>query len=148
MKVLVAPEKAQEGRGEKDFCWTIPGELLMFGTACDGGYPDDGCGCRRAFAGMTSLKSTTIGIVQEWTGSMEAKCRVTAQEMFSGVESSTTELEERAASLMVNMETIEEMIRDFPVGTRVGIQVDRVIGPGCDNARKIFPASYGRKYAV
>ena len=61
MKVFAA---TAEGQGERssDFCRTIEGELVMVPFECDADQfvaADEGCGCRRAMAGIASARSTT-----------------------------------------------------------------------------------------
>lgn len=58
MPVFVATERGQGVRGN-DFFWTFEGELVMWGSECDGGSIDDNCGCHRALCGMKSHKATT-----------------------------------------------------------------------------------------
>jgi hypothetical protein len=70
MKVLVATHAGQ-GMRPSDFCWTDDGELAGFPVVCDtdnrpGADPDSGCGCGRAFAGLTSHKATTTAKVADW----------------------------------------------------------------------------------
>lgn len=65
MNVLVATARTQ-GTGPGDFCWTVEGELVYLGPVCgrDRDDPDDGgCGCGRAFAGLSSQRSTTTALV-------------------------------------------------------------------------------------
>lgn len=65
MKVLVATRQTQ-GRRENDFSWTIEGELVIFPPLeCSCGEIDDGCGCRRSMAGLTSHRATTTVKVAE-----------------------------------------------------------------------------------
>jgi hypothetical protein len=58
MKVFVATRETQ-GKRKNDFNFCKEDELVMFGSQCDGGYPDDKCGCHRAMAGVQSHKATT-----------------------------------------------------------------------------------------
>jgi hypothetical protein len=68
MKVLTAAQLD----GPNDFAWTEEGELLYFGTECEGtGYDDEGhgygdrCGCWRSLIGATSGKGTTAMRVED-----------------------------------------------------------------------------------
>ncbi len=66
MKLLTA---THEGQGERDgdFCHAIEGELVLLGLVCatDANDPDGGCGCGRAFSGMSSMRATTTAQVRE-----------------------------------------------------------------------------------
>ena len=58
MKVLSATFEKQ-GERSNDFCYCKEGELVYFGTICDGESIDGDCGCKRSMSGMESLKATT-----------------------------------------------------------------------------------------
>ena len=58
MKVLVSTCESQ-GKRKNDFCYVPEGELVRLGMECDGGKPDDSCGCSRSMVGMTCAKGTT-----------------------------------------------------------------------------------------
>jgi hypothetical protein len=66
MELLTA---TRQGQGERpgDFCFTIDGELVLVGDTCatDEADPDGGCGCGRAFSGMSSRRATTTAVVRE-----------------------------------------------------------------------------------
>lgn len=64
MKVLVATSRTQ-GDDPGDFTWVPDGELVYLGFVCDRDRrdPDGGCGCGRAFHGMTSHVGTTTAEV-------------------------------------------------------------------------------------
>jgi hypothetical protein len=64
MKVFVST-KVGQGMRENDFSFVPEGELVMFGSRCDGGSVDDECGCSRSLVGMSSLKATTTFMVVE-----------------------------------------------------------------------------------
>jgi len=64
MRVLVAPP-SDTPRNNDDFIWTTPGEVLIPFTPCDAPSHGRDCGCDRAFAGLDSLKGTTIGTVAD-----------------------------------------------------------------------------------
>lgn len=66
MRLLTATARAQ-GHRDNDFNWCIEGELVMpppVVCAADRDDPDGGCGCGRAFAGLSSHKATTTAIVR------------------------------------------------------------------------------------
>ena len=58
MRILVATKEGQ-GQRRNDFCHAREGEIVVFGSECDGETVDGSCGCRRAMVGSLSLKSTT-----------------------------------------------------------------------------------------
>ena len=67
MNVLTATSETQGAR-DNDFDWTIEGELVWIGWVCakDQRDPDHGgCGCGRAFAGMSSHRATTTARVSD-----------------------------------------------------------------------------------
>ena len=66
MKVLTATGTGQGARSS-DFDWTIEGELVWIGLVCesDRRNPDGGCGCGRAFSGLSSHRAGTTAIVRD-----------------------------------------------------------------------------------
>jgi hypothetical protein len=64
MKVLVSTTKTQGARNN-DFCFVPEGEILHFGSECDGESVDGGCGCRRSLGGIDCHKATTTMKVVE-----------------------------------------------------------------------------------
>jgi hypothetical protein len=66
MKLLTATRERQ-GEQDGDFCFAVEGELVLLGYVCatDEADPDGGCGCGRAFSGMSSLKATTTALVRD-----------------------------------------------------------------------------------
>jgi hypothetical protein len=66
MKVLTATATSQGAR-DNDFDWTVEGELVWIGTVCakDRRDPDGGCGCGRAFSGLSSHRATTTAQVRD-----------------------------------------------------------------------------------
>jgi hypothetical protein len=58
LPVLTATRQTQGNRAS-DFCYATVGELVRFGSECDGEPIDGSCGCRRSLAGLDSGKSTT-----------------------------------------------------------------------------------------
>ena len=58
MLFLVGTKETQ-GKRKNDLSHTEDGEVLMFGSECDGEKVDGGCGCRRALAGVKTAKATT-----------------------------------------------------------------------------------------
>jgi hypothetical protein len=122
LKVLVsrpaAPraEPAQE-LGVVDFCWTPAGDLLAPNPlACD--CPD--CGCFAAFVGVTSAKSTTWGVVEERSMS-EVTAAVRGGRHVRGWQI----VEDFADFVMSQMGEIDARLRGVPVGSVLGVLVDR-----------------------
>src|SRR4051812_50228392 len=66
MKLLTAT-RAGQGDRTGDFCFAVEGELVLLGLVCatDEADPDGGCGCGRAFAGMSSHRATTTALVRD-----------------------------------------------------------------------------------
>jgi hypothetical protein len=66
MKVLTATAAGQ-GKRNNDFDWTVEGELVWLGDVCatDRRDPDGGCGCGRAFSGLSSHRATTTAQVRD-----------------------------------------------------------------------------------
>lgn len=64
INVLVSTTVTQ-GAAPGDFCWVPEGELVArYGVVCASERPDGaGCGCGRAFAGLTTHKATTTAMV-------------------------------------------------------------------------------------
>jgi len=58
MKLLTATSETQ-GQRPNDFMWCAEGEIVKFGTECDGEEVDGSCGCRRSMAGVKSNRATT-----------------------------------------------------------------------------------------
>ena len=58
MKVLVATSETR-GHRKNDFGHATDGEIVTFGSECDGEAIDGTCGCRRAMVGVVSRKATT-----------------------------------------------------------------------------------------
>jgi hypothetical protein len=66
MKVLTATAAGQ-GERDNDFHWAVEGELVWIGDVCatDRRDPDGGCGCGRAFSGLSSHRATTTAQVRD-----------------------------------------------------------------------------------
>ena len=57
---------ADRGNQHDDFCWAIPGEVVYPDFVCDRDITGDGgCGCARAFIGVTSGHATTCATVAD-----------------------------------------------------------------------------------
>jgi hypothetical protein len=66
MKLLTATRERQ-GERDGDFCFAVEGELVLLGFVCatDEANPEGGCGCGRAFSGMSSMRATTTALVRD-----------------------------------------------------------------------------------
>jgi hypothetical protein len=66
MKVLTATARTQ-GQRENDFNYCVEGELVWIGLVCatDEANPDGGCGCGRAFGGLSSHRATTTAMIRD-----------------------------------------------------------------------------------
>ena len=66
MKLLTATSISQ-GDLPDDFHFATDGELVRLGEVCarDRADPAGGCGCGRAFAGLTSRRATTTALVTD-----------------------------------------------------------------------------------
>lgn len=66
MKILTATATGQGAR-KNDFNWAVEGELVLIQPPCatDERDPDGGCGCGRAFAGISSHRATTTAQVRD-----------------------------------------------------------------------------------
>ena len=62
MNIFVAT-KVGQGMRKNDFSYVPEGELVRFGTKCDGGTVDDHCGCSRSMVGVRNHKATTTVLV-------------------------------------------------------------------------------------
>lgn len=94
MKVLVATKETQ-GKRSNDFSWAEEGELVTFGSQCDGATPDDRCGCARSMTGIVSRKgTTTIKVIERdmLFGHLVNKIRASMEKAFPGMENKTREL--------------------------------------------------------
>jgi hypothetical protein len=70
VKLLTATARTQ-GQRDSDFSWCIPGEVVGPAFICDIDRdlgPDNGCGCGRAFTGLSSGKATTTAVVVDLDG--------------------------------------------------------------------------------
>ncbi|WP_199589058.1 hypothetical protein [Blastococcus sp. TF02A-26] len=128
MKLLTATSLTQ-GDLPGDFCFATQGELVWLGEVCarDRADLDGGCGCGRAFAGLTSRRATTTAVVAELDLSYD-DLRAQVAEGFerSGFTPAVldpldfTELAEETADEMLHIARI------WPVGTVVGRRLDNV----------------------
>ena len=110
----VSPRRPSTELDRRDFCWTIDGELLTF--------PDfpcadaDVCGCGWSFAGITSARASTWGVVEV------RSIRSIADEVASGRHlAGWSVVEGFEAHILAAIREIGERGRLLPTGTIVGI---------------------------
>ena len=58
MKIFISTKRGQ-GERKNDFCFVPEGEMVRFGSQCDGEEVDGSCGCRRSMCGVIEGKATT-----------------------------------------------------------------------------------------
>lgn len=150
MKWIVAPTEEQKGKGELDFCWTHPGEILTLGgIKCSSGYPTDACGCCRAFSGLKTRKATTIGVIADIPISLEA----TAKREVVSFWQDTLEAKEMLAlfeSKIAELEPYSYLFGSFDLGTRVGVAFlpDSVSVFVAGSQVGVLVASHNRRHGV
>ena len=119
MKVLVSrprthPAPAPLELRRPDFCWTRSGEIL---TLPDIPCADaDTCGCGWAFAGVTSAKATSWGVV-EMRRVRHVVSDVESRQHLPG----WATVEDFQDHALAGISEISRRIRPLPVGTIVGI---------------------------
>jgi hypothetical protein len=130
MKLLTATHELQ-GQGAGDFCYTIEGELVLLGFVCatDEKDPDGGCGCGRAFSGMSSMRATTTAMVRDVNVSFDdALLAVRGYWTSYGLRpedfASGEEFAEFVADTAAGM---AEIAAALPVGSVVGRRLDELI---------------------
>jgi hypothetical protein len=129
MKLLTATHERQ-GEQDGDFCHAIEGELVLLGPVCatDEADPDGGCGCGRAFSGMSSMRATTTALVRDLDVSLDdVRLAVEGYYASAGMGADVIgrrgfdELMEDAFGQMVGIGL------SLPVGAVVGRRLDRVV---------------------
>jgi hypothetical protein len=129
MKLLTATRERQ-GEREGDFCHAIEGELVLLGLVCadDERDPDGGCGCGRAFAGMSSMRATTTALVRDLDISFDdVKLAVEGYYVSSGFGPGViggAACADLVAETVVYMADVAERL---PVGAVVGRRLDELI---------------------
>jgi hypothetical protein len=115
MKVLVATGETQRQRSN-DFTWCREGELVKFGSECDGETVDGCCGCRRSMAGVECNKSTTTMKVvwmdltrDDLTDMLRDNYKRAGWYKLMGPEGAEERIKNEVAELL-------RMAADFPVG--------------------------------
>jgi hypothetical protein len=128
MKLLTATRERQ-GERDGDFCYAVEGELVLLGLVCatDERDPDGGCGCGRAFSGMSSMRATTTALVRDLDVPIDdVKLAVEGYYVSSGLGLDLiggAEFADLAAETVVGM---EEIAAALPVGAVVGRRLDQL----------------------
>jgi hypothetical protein len=132
MKVLIASRRTQ-GERPGDFSWTVEGELVHFPVfvcdldrrAAEAGEPLGGCGCGRAFAGMSSHKAGTTAEVADLDISREEYAAALASSLHAcgwipHEQPADPGVQEMAGDLL-------EFAASYPVGTVLGHELYEVV---------------------
>ncbi len=128
MKLLTATRERQ-GERDGDFCYAVDGELVLLGLVCadDEANPDGGCGCGRAFSGMSSMRATTTALVRDLDVSLDdVTMAVEGYYVSSGIGPDAiggAALADLVAETVVYMTDIAEPLQ---VGAVVGRRLDNL----------------------
>ena len=129
MKLLTATRERQ-GEQDGDFCFAIEGELVVPGIVCatDEADPDGGCGCGRAFSGMSSMRGTTTALVRDLDVSFDdVKLAVEGYYVSGGMGADVVGAREFAELVAGTLGDMAEMGRALPVGAVVGRRLDHLV---------------------
>jgi len=127
MKLLTATRERQ-GEQDGDFCFAIEGELVLLGFVCatDEADPDGGCGCGRAFSGMSSMRATTTAVVRDLDVSLDdVRLAITGYYVSAGMGPDVigdVEFEEVVSATLDDLAQIAHV----PVGAVVGRRLDNL----------------------
>jgi hypothetical protein len=129
MKLLTATRERQ-GEQDGDFCFAIEGELVLLGFVCatDESDPDGGCGCGRAFSGMSSMRATTTALVRDLDVSLD-DVRMAVEGYYVSAGMGADVVGRRGSDELVT-NSFCEMVGiglSLPVGAVVGRRLDRVV---------------------
>jgi hypothetical protein len=127
MKLLTATRERQ-GEQDGDFCHAIEGELVLLGFVCatDEADPDGGCGCGRAFSGMSSTRATTTAVVRDLDVSLDdVRLAVRGYYVSAGMGPDVIGGAEFEEVLSATLEDLAE-IAHMPVGAVVGRRLDNL----------------------
>ena len=125
MKLLTATRERQ-GEQDGDFCHAIEGELVLLGFVCaaDEADPDGGCGCGRAFAGMSSMRATTTALVRDLDVSIDdVTLAVEGYYVSAGTGPDVIGGAEFEEVVSATLEDLAEIVH-VPVGAVVGRRLD------------------------
>ena len=129
MRLLTATRERQ-GEHDGDFCHAIEGELVLLGFVCatDEADPDGGCGCGRAFSGMSSLRATTTALVRDLDlTDDDVRMAVEGYYVAAGMGPAVLGGEEFAAAVSATVEDMLQNAPNLPAGAVVGRRLDRLV---------------------
>ncbi|GAA3177538.1 hypothetical protein GCM10010531_34150 [Blastococcus jejuensis] len=129
MKLLTATRTGQ-GERDGDFCHAVEGELVLLGLVCatDQKNPDGGCGCGRAFSGMSSMRATTTAVVRDLDVSVaDVMLAVEGYYVSSGLGPDLIGGAEFADLVAETVAEMTEIAAVLPVGAVVGRRLDELI---------------------
>ena len=129
MKLLTATRERQ-GERDGDFCFAVEGELVLLGFVCatDQANPDGGCGCGRAFSGMSSMRATTTALVRDLDLSTDdVRLAVEGHYAAAGMGREVIGAAEFAELVSETLDEMDEIARALPVGAVVGRRLNRLI---------------------
>jgi hypothetical protein len=129
MKLLTATRERQ-GEHDGDFCYATEGELVLLGFVCatDRNDPDGGCGCGRAFSGMSSHRATTTALVRE-LDLTEADVRMALEGYYATAGMGPEVLGERDFAELVrdDLAFMSRIAEALPAGAVVGRRLDSLV---------------------
>ena len=119
MKLLTATRE-RLGEQDGDFCFATDGELVLIGDVCatDRADPDGGCGCGRAFSGMSSLRATTTALMRDLDLSID-DVRLAVEGYYAA--------EGFAEEVAATLDVMALIARSVPVGAIVGRRLDNLV---------------------
>ena len=128
MKLLTATRERQ-GERDGDFCFAVEGELVLLGFVCarDQADPDGGCGCGRAFSGMSSIRATTTALVRDLDITYaDLRMAVEAHLVAAGMGPDLLGAAEFTDLLEEMVEDTVHFARFWPAGAVVGRRLDNL----------------------
>jgi hypothetical protein len=129
MKLLTATRERQ-GERDGDFCHAIEGELVLLGFVCatDEADPDGGCGCGRAFSGMSSLRATTTALVRDLDVSIDdVRLAVEGYYVSAGMGADVIGGAGFAEVVSATLDDMADISRSLPVGAVVGRRLNHLV---------------------
>jgi hypothetical protein len=129
MKLLTATRERQ-GERDGDFCFAVEGELVLLGYVCatDQANPDGGCGCGRAFSGMSSLKATATALVRDLDLTVDdVRLAVEGYYVAAGMGPVVIGIEEFAEVVAATVDDMVDVALNLPAGAVVGRRLDHLV---------------------
>ena len=129
MKLLTATRERQ-GERDGDFYYAIEGELVLLGLVCpaDEADPDGGCGCGRAFSGMSSMQATTTALVRDLDVSMDdVRLAVEGYYVSTGMGPDVIGGVDFADFVTETVAEMAEVAEAVPVGAVLGRRLDQLV---------------------